>query len=82
MGWVCTNCGAKYGDPPYDIHSSWGCAKCCPSFYGKESSSKYSLRSTNGGHPDELKPSDADPGSGLGLGEASGSSTIKNKSNR
>jgi len=37
------------------------------------------LRSTTGGHPDELKPSDADPGSGLGLGEASGPSTIKHR---
>jgi len=36
MGWVCTNCGAKYGDPPYDLHSSWGCARCCPHLYSKE----------------------------------------------
>jgi len=38
-----------------------------------------SLRSTIGGHPDELKPSDADPGSGLGRGEASGSPTTNIK---
>ncbi|KKN01468.1 hypothetical protein LCGC14_1127390 [marine sediment metagenome] len=29
-GWICTNCGTKYGPPPYDIHSSWGCEKCVP----------------------------------------------------
>ena len=33
MGWVCTNCGSEYGDPPYLMHSSWGCAKCCPDLY-------------------------------------------------
>ena len=45
MGWICTNCGSKYGDPPYDIHSSWGCAKCCPHLYGDKSQDKKKIES-------------------------------------
>jgi len=79
----CPLCGKSLEDEPSEwdeenktmVHSK--CLKEAREYLASIDSDK--SRSTNGGHPDELKPSDADPGSGLGPGEASGSSTIKHK---